>query len=126
MADHQRRFGKPPWLVAGDREVFSRTNECLATEAGVTHVVIPYAGKASAKRKQQERTRWFRAGFRFGAGIEGRISVVGRCYGLDRCPGTLRRRCLGAGEAGMERHVGWAIVTANLAKIAEMVAERAA
>lgn len=24
--------------------------------------------------------------FRLRAGIEGRISVLGRCYGLDRCP----------------------------------------
>jgi len=118
LTDHQRRFGKPPWLVAGDRGVFSPANERLATEAGVTHVVIPYAGKASAKRKQQEKTRWFRAGFRFRAGIEGRISVLGRRYGLD-C-------CLEHGEAGMGRHVGWGIITSNLAKIAETVAGRVA
>lgn len=118
LVDHQRRFGKPPWLVAGDRGVFSPANERLAEEAGVTHVVIPYAGKASATRRQQERTRWFRAGFRFRAGIEGRISVLGRRYGLDRCPEH--------GEAGMGRHVGWGIVTSNLAKIAQTVAARAA
>ncbi|GAC1526967.1 MAG: ISNCY family transposase [Chloroflexota bacterium] len=118
LADHQRRFGKPPWLVAGDRGVFSPANERLAEEAGVTHVVIPCAGKASATRKQRERTRWFRQGFRFRAGIEGRISVLGRCFGLDRCPEH--------GEAGIERHVGWGIVTSNLAKIAETVAQGAA
>jgi IS5 family transposase len=118
LADHARRFGKPPRLVAGDRGVFSPTNERLAAEAGVTHVVIPYAGKASAARKERERTRWFRAGFRFRAGIEGRISVLGRRYGLDQCPEH--------GEAGMGRHVGWAILTSNLAKIAETVAGRAA
>lgn len=118
LVDHQRRFGKPPGLVAGDRGVFSPTNERLAHEADVTHVVIPYAGKASAARKQQERTRWFRAGFRFRAGIEGRISVLGRRYGLDRCPEH--------GEAGMERHVGWGIITSNLVKIAQTVAARTA
>jgi len=116
LADHQRRFGKPPWLVAGDRGVFSPANERLATEAGVTHVVIPYAGKASAKRRQQEKTRWFRAGFRFRAGVEGRM--LGRRYGLDRCPEH--------GEAGMGRYVGWGIITSNLAKIAETVAGRPA
>ena len=31
LADHQRRFGKPPWLVAGDRGVFSPAKERLAT-----------------------------------------------------------------------------------------------
>lgn len=118
LADHQRRFGKPPWLVTGDRGVFSPANERLATEAGVTHVVIPYAGTASAKRRQQEKTRWFRAGFRFRAGIEGRISVLGRRYGLDRC--------LEHGEAGMGRYVGWEIITSNLAKITETVAGREA
>jgi len=118
LADHQRRFGKPPWLVAGDRGVFSATNERLATEAGVTHVVIPYAGKASAKRKQQEKARWFRQGFRFRAGIEGRISVLGRRYGLDCCPEH--------GEAGMGRWVGWGIITSNLVKISETVAQRLA
>ncbi len=60
------------------------------------------------------KTRWFRAGFRFRAGIEGRISVLGRRYGLDRCPEH--------GEEGMGRHVGWGIVTSNLVKIAETVA----
>lgn len=118
LTDHQRRFGKPPWLVAGDRGVFSPANERLAEEAGVTHVVIPYAGKASATRKQRERTRWFRQGFRFRAGIDGRISVLGRCYGLDQCPEH--------GKAGIGRHIGWGIVTSNLAKIAETVAQGAA
>lgn len=116
LADHRRRSGKPPWLPAGDRGVFSPTNERLAEEAGVTHVVMPYAGKASAGRKEREQTRWFRAGFRFRAGIEGRISVLGRCYGLDRCPEH--------GEAGVGRHVGWGIITGNLVKIAETVAGR--
>lgn len=61
-------------------------NERLAKEAGVTHVVLPYAGKASAARKARETTRWFRQGFRFRAGIEGRIRVLSRRYGLDRFP----------------------------------------
>jgi IS5 family transposase len=80
-------------------------------------VVIPYVGTASAKRKQVELTRWFRRGFRFRAGIEGRISVLGRYYGLNRCPEH--------GEIGTDRHIGWTIITSNLAKIAETVAGRA-
>jgi len=44
--------------------------------------------------------------------------VLGRRYGLDRCPEH--------GEAGMGRYVGWGIITSNLAKIAETVAGRPA
>jgi len=116
LADHQQRFGHPPWLLAGDRGVSSPTNEELARKAGVKRVVLPARGKASAERKKQERERWFRRGFRFRAGIEGRISVLHRCYELDRCRDQ--------GEDGMGRWVGWAIITANLVKIARTVASR--
>jgi hypothetical protein len=53
-----------------------------------------------------ERAAWFRRGFRFRAGIEGRISVLRRRFGLDRCRDH--------GEAGLGRWVGWGIVTASL------------
>jgi transposase, IS5 family len=118
LTEHQQRFGHPPWLVAGDRGVSSPKNEQLATDAGVKRVVLPAKGKASEKRKQQERARWFRRGFRFRAGIEGRISVLRRCYELDRCRDE--------GEEGMERWVGWGIITANLVMIARTEVRREA
>jgi transposase, IS5 family len=108
---HQRRFGKPPYLVTGDRGVSSPKNERLAQAAGITRVVLPWDGKGSPERRTHERTRWFRRGFRFRAGIEGRISVLRRCDGLARCPDH--------GLGGMGRYVGWGIVTHNLAKIAQ-------
>lgn len=116
LTDHQRRFGLPPWLLAGDRGVSSPTNEQLAQDAGVKRVVLPAKGRASAERKKQERERWFRRGFRFRAGIEGRISVLHRCYELDRCRDHE--------EDGMGRWVGWGIITANLVQIARTVARR--
>jgi IS5 family transposase len=118
LADHRRRFGHPPWLLAGDRGVSSPKNERLAREAGVKRVVLPWDGKGSPQRREHERQRWFRRGFRFRAGIEGRISVLRRCYGLARCPDH--------GLDGMGRSVGWGIVTANLVKIAQTVARRSA
>jgi IS5 family transposase len=90
----------------------------LAQEAGVKRVVLPDRGRASPKRQEQERQAWFRRGYRFRAGIEGRISVLRRCFGLDRCRDH--------GEAGMGRWVGWGILTANLATIARTVAARSA
>jgi IS5 family transposase len=118
LAAHQQRFGKPPWLLTADRGVFSPRNEAQAERAGVRRVAIPAAGRASGtpERIRTERQRWFRRGFRFRAGIEGRISVLQRCYRLDRCRDH--------GERGMGRWVGWGIVTANLEKIARTVAAR--
>ena len=49
-------------------------------------------------------------GFRFRAGMEGRISVLRRGFGLDRC--------FDHGVKGMERWVGWGIVAHNLRQIA--------
>jgi transposase, IS5 family len=98
LADHRRRFGRPPWLLAGDRGVSSPRNARLAREAGVKRVVLPGDGKGSPQRRAHERQRWFRRGLRFRAGIEGRISVLRRCYGLARCPDH--------GLDGMGRYVG--------------------
>jgi transposase, IS5 family len=118
LAGHQERFGHPPWLLAGDRGVYSVANERLAQQAGVQRIVLPATGKPSAARQQQERTGWWRRGFRFRAGIEGRISVLRRGFELDRCRDH--------GEAGMGRWVGWGILTHNLAKIAQTEARRSA
>jgi len=113
---HRQRFGGPPVMLAGDRGVFSPANERLAQQAGVKQVALPVAGKATAVQQERERTPWFRRAFRFRAGIEGRISVLKRAYGLARCPEH--------GEAGMERWVGWGVITHNLVKIAQTAAGR--
>jgi IS5 family transposase len=115
---HQQRFGRPPNLLAGDRGVFSEENEQLARELKIKQVVLPQAGRISKARQAYEHQRWFRRGFRFRAGIEGRIRVLKRDFGLDRC----REH----GDDGMGRWVGWGIVTANLAQIAKVRVARAA
>ena len=117
LTAHQGRFGRPPSLVAGDRGMSRAANERLAREAGVRRVAIPAVGRVSPERLATERTRWFRRGFRFRAGIEGRISVLQRRFGLARCRDH--------GEPGMGRWVGWGIVASNLLKIASTVTARA-
>ena len=107
---HQQRFGRPPNLLAGDRGVFSEENEQLARTLKIKQVVLPKAGRLSKARQVHERQRWFRRGMCFRAGIEGRIRVLKRDYGLERCRDH--------GDDGMGRWVGWGIVTANLAMIA--------
>jgi IS5 family transposase len=108
---HRRHFGRAPDLLAGDRGLASADNERLARQAGVKRVALPCVGRASPARQQQEKERWFRRGYRFRAGIEERIHVLRRDYGL--------KRCRYHGERGMGRWVGWGILTHNLSKIAE-------
>ncbi len=118
LAAHQQRFARAPDVLTGDRGLYSPENEALARQAGVKRVVLPKTGRLSRERQQHERQRWFKRGFRFRAGIEGRINVLRRDYGLDRCRDH--------GAAGMGRWVGWGIVTHNLAQIARTQARRQA
>jgi IS5 family transposase len=116
LATHQRHFGRAPDLLAADRGMSSAENEELAKQAGVKQVALPRVGKASAGRKEWEKGRRFRRGYRFRAGIEGRIHMLRQDRGLKRS----RYR----GEGGMGRWVGWGIITHNLARIAEAGAAR--
>jgi len=113
---HRERFGRAPELLTADRGLYSKANEEAAEKAGVRRVALPQSGRPTKKRKEYEQQRWFRRAFAFRAGIEGRISVLRRGYGLERCPYH--------GEEGMGRWVGWGIVVHNLAKISEKQAAR--
>jgi transposase, IS5 family len=112
---HRRHFGRAPDLLAADRGMASADNERRARQAGVKQVALPRVGKTSPQRKRLEKGRCFRRGYRFRAGIEGRIHVLRRDRGL--------KRSRYHGEGGMGRWVGWGIVTHNLVKIAAKVAE---
>jgi transposase, IS5 family len=111
---HRRVFKKPPRLLAGDRGVHSPSNEQYAKAVGIEQVVLPKPGAKSAKRIAYEQQRWFRRGHDWRAGIEGRISGLKRRHKL--------RRCLNHGEQGMERWVGWGVITHDLRQIAQATA----
>lgn len=117
LATHERLFGRAPDLLAADRWFASADNEGLARTAGVERVCLPAVGRAPPERAGVERERWFRRGYRFRAGIEGRVHVLRRDFGLKRC-----RYC---GEGGMERWVGWGGLVHNLGQITQAVARRA-
>lgn len=110
LKEHRARFGRAPRLLAADRGMASAEDERLAREAGVKHVALPHVGKAPPGRRAEERGRRFRDGYRFRAGIEGRIHALKRDFGL--------RRCRYHGERGFGRWVGWGILAHNLAKVA--------
>lgn len=110
VKNHIETFGKPPNLAAGDRGYASAENERLTTELGVKRVCLPKRGKKSKERAAYEKQRWFKAGHRFRAGIEGTISVLKRKHGFSRC--------LNRGNNAFDRWIGWGIIAYNLATIA--------
>lgn len=106
LKHHVQQFGRPPRQASADRGVHSPENEAWARQLGVKRVVLPKKGRKSEARRQYERQGWFYRGRRFHAGVEGRISVVKRKYGLDRCRDH--------GQSGFERWVGWGVIANNL------------
>jgi IS5 family transposase len=110
LAKHREQFGRAPDLLAADRGMASAANERLAREAGVRQVALPRVGKAPPDRRAEEKGSRFKRGYRFRAGIEGRIHALRRDYGL--------KRCRYHGERGMGRWVGWGVLAHNLSKVA--------
>jgi IS5 family transposase len=113
---HRELFDRPPDQASGDRGLYSPRNETLAEEMGVRRVIIPKSGYRSVERRQHEKQRWFRRGRCYHQGVEGRISVLKRRHGLDRC--------LYHGEDGFERWVGWGVITHNLLTIGKALTAR--
>ena len=108
---HREVFKHPPNLVTGDRGVHSPETEATLAAAGVKRVAIPAAGKLSAERKALEHTRTWKRGYRWRAGIEGRIASLRRDYGW--------RKSAYHGECGMERWLGLGVIASNLRHIAQ-------
>lgn len=103
---HIELFDKAPYQASADRGVTSTANERYATDKEIKRVILPKAGYKSKQRREHERQPWFRRGRRYHSGVEGRISVLKRKHGLDRC--------LNHGQDGFERWVGWGIIANNL------------
>ncbi len=117
VAHHQQLFEHPPNLVAGDRGVHSADTESRLQAAGVKLVAIPAVGKLSEERKAVEHTRRWKRGYRWRAGIEGRIASLRRDYGW--------RRSGYHGEDGMERWLGLGVLASNLRHVAQATLTRA-
>ena len=106
---HHTMLGRMPHLVAADAAFYSAKNEAAAKAMGVKRVSIPNRSTKSSERKREQKKRWFRNGQKWRTGCEGRISVVKRRHGLNRC----RYK----GEAGMKRWVGLGVIADNLVNI---------
>ena len=115
---HQALLGRTPRLVAADAAFYSAKNETAAKAKGVKRVCIPNRSTKSLERKREQRKRWFRNGQKWRTGCEGRISVVKRRHGLDRCRYE--------GYVGMNRWVGLGIIADNLVNIGRAMQKQAA
>ena len=106
---HQAMLGRTPHLLAADAGFYSSKNEAAAKAMGVKRVSIPNRSTKSPARRREQKKRWLRNGQKWRTGCEGRISVVKRRHGLNRC----RYK----GEAGMKRWVGLGVIADNLLNI---------
>ena len=103
---HQQRLGRVPDLVAADAGFYSAAAETTVKAMGVKRVSVPNRSTKSAQRKQEQKKRWFKQGQKWRTGCEGRISLLKRRHGLNRC------RYIG--DAGMKRWVGLGVIGDNL------------
>jgi IS5 family transposase len=118
IAVHQAKLGRVPRLVATDGGFYSARNEAAAKAMGVKRVCIPNRWSRSPERRREQRKRWFRNGQKWRTGCEGRISVVKRRNGLNRC----RYRS----DVGMHRWVALGVIADNLVNIGRVISTRAA
>jgi IS5 family transposase len=96
--------------VTADRGVHSAHTEQDLKAARVKQVAIPASGTLSEERKALERTRAWKRGYRWRAGIEGRIASLRRDFGW--------RKCGYHGLDGMQRWLGLGVIASNLRRIA--------
>src|SRR6516225_4070303 len=115
VALHEQRLERVPELVAGDAGFYSAHGESQALAMGVKRISIPNHSSKSLARRRHQKQRWFRKGQKWRTGSEGRISVLKRRHGLNRC----RYK----GPAGMKRWVGLAVISDNLINIGRALAE---
>jgi IS5 family transposase len=110
---HQKRFGAPPELLATDRGFDSTDNVAACKQAGVIDCIPQRGGQKTPERQAYEKSRAFKQGQRFRAGIEGRISVLFRGRGM--------KRCLNHGRDRFEVFVGMAVLANNLLVLAALL-----
>ncbi|MGH8700016.1 MAG: ISNCY family transposase [Burkholderiales bacterium] len=119
LKHHIALFGVAPALSAYDRGFYSLDALKACQAAAVATECIPQrGGRKTPERAAYEKSRAFRRGQRFRAGIEGRISVLFRGRGM--------KRCLLHGRERFEIFVGLAVLANNLLVIADLLKRRAA
>lgn len=117
LESHIEQFGQAPRVLASDAGFFSAANEAAAEELGVKQVAIPSRSTQSEKRKSRQKLRWFKKAQKWRTGCEGRISVLKRRHGLNRC----RYK----GQDGMKRWVALGVIADNLINLGTFLEAKA-
>jgi transposase, IS5 family len=110
---HKQQTGSTPRIVTADAGFYSQANEKMLHEMGVKNVSVPNRNTRSEQRRLHQKKRPFKEGQRWRTGCEGRISVLKRRHGLNRC--------LYRGLDGMKRWVGLGVIADNLINIGSPV-----
>jgi IS5 family transposase len=114
---HRQRFHTVPDLVAGDRGFYSPANVDALRAAEVGLECLPQrGGTKTPQRAAHEKSRRFKRGQKFRAGIEGRISVLARGRGMTRC------RLKGKGR--FDLFIGLVVLANNLLVIGRHLASK--
>ncbi len=114
---HLERFAIAPDLVAGDRGFYSPANVDALRVDGVGLECVPQrGGTKTPERAAHEKSRRFKRGQKFRAGIEGRISVLARGRGM--------KRCRFKGKQRFELFIGLVVLANNLLVIGRYLASK--
>lgn len=113
---HEQRMGRTPDLAAGDAGFYAAKHVAEAQQMGVKRVSVPSRSTKSAALKREQKKRWFKKGQKWRTGCEGRISVLKRRHGLNRC----RYK----GIRGMKRWTGLGVIADNLINIGKAIGKQ--
>ena len=92
--------------AALDKGFYSAENLAKLHKLGVHQAAIPKVGRLNPSEKRRQQARWFRRMYKFRCGIEAGISMLKRCFSLNRIRGS--------GDSGTAIWVGFALFSYNL------------
>lgn len=109
---HEKSFDRLPRVLAADKGFYESMSKINELRKKIQVVSIGKKGKRDAREAKREKTKAFKEGQRFRAGIEGSISVLKRAFGMTRC--------LFKGFRNYASGVGCSIFCYNLVLLARM------
>lgn len=106
VKEFKKIFGSAPAEAAFDKGYYTSDNIAELENLGVRHVGLPKIGRLNPRERRKQQSRWFKKLQRFRCGIEAAISMLKRCFSLDRV--------LSSGSVGTSIWVGFSIFSYNL------------
>lgn len=85
LESHREVFGESPTEFSADKGFYESAEKIKHLEEEIEVVSIGKKGTRTSEETERERSRWFKLGQQFRAGIEGSISFLKRALGMWRC-----------------------------------------